>query len=159
MLLVVAVLALAVATWWWTGYDSDERRIQRQVDRLLELVEKEPGETALAGLERARTITDLFAATFELRARPFDFHTRDRRVLAQAIQSYRARSARVWAQASERSLQVDGENRRAILYLTARFGGDRPALGGGEAYRFQINWVERDGTWRIDYVDLLEVIP
>ena len=159
VLLVVTVLALAVATWWWTGYDSDERRIQRQVDRIMELVEKAPGESALAGLERARAIADLFATTFELRARPFDFHTRDRRVLAQAIQSYRAPSTRVWARASERSLQVDGENRRAILYLTARFGGDGPAFGDREAYRFQVNWVERDGTWRIDYVDLLEVIP
>lgn len=159
MLLVVTVLAVVAATWWWTGHGSDERRIQRQVDRLLELVEKEPGEGPLAGLERARAIGELFADPFEVRARPFDFHTRDRQALARAVQGYRASSDRVWAQASERRLQVDRENRRAILSLTARFGGSGLSLGGREAYRFQVNWLEQDGVWRIDYLDLLEVVP
>lgn len=159
LLLVVTVLILVVATWWWTGSASDERRIQRQIDRLMELVEKEPGEGPLVGLERARAVAELFADPFEVRARPFDFHTRDRQTLARTIQGYRASSERVWAQVSESRLQVDREGRRAILHLTARFGGGGFAFGGREAYRFQVNWIERNGVWRIDYVDLLEVVP
>jgi hypothetical protein len=157
-LLVLVVVALAAAAWWWSGADSDERRIQGQVDRLLELAAKEPGEGALAGLERANAITGLFAAELEVRARPLGFHTRDRRALARAIQGYRASSERIRAQAEERRLQVDRESRRAILHLTARFSGGL-ALGGRETYRFQVNWVEQDGTWLIDHVDLLEVVP
>lgn len=158
MALVLAVLALVGATWWWSARNSDERRIRRQVDRLMHLAEKEPGEGALAALERARAITDIFASEFELRARPFGFHTRDRRALAAAIQSYRASSDRIWAEVSDSDLQVDPEAGRAILHLTARFGGGAFSFDGREAYRFQIDWVEENGEWRIAYADLLDVV-
>jgi hypothetical protein len=151
------LVGLALAAAWWLARDSDERAIGRQLERLLELAEKEPGESSLAGVERAREMAALFAAGFEVRALPFDFATRDRGELARTIAAYRAGPERIWSRASDRELWVDGEARRAAMRLTVEFG-EGPALPGDrEAYRFQVGWVEEDGEWRIDLVDLVEV--
>ncbi|MEZ5331970.1 MAG: hypothetical protein R2991_07915 [Thermoanaerobaculia bacterium] len=155
---VVAVLVLAGAVWWWSGRNAPERRILRQMDRVMELVEKDPGEGPLASLERARALAELFAAEFEVRARPFDFRTRDRRALIQAIQGYRSSSDRVWAEADGPTVQVDPSGVRAVLDVVARFGGG-PSLDRGQGYRFHIGWVDERGEWRIETVDLLEVVP
>ncbi len=157
-LLLIAALLAGLAAWWWLGRDDDERAIERQLARLMELAEKEPGETRLAGLDRARAISDLFAAQFELRARPFDFATRDRRELTRAIASYRSGPERIWSRVTDRELWVDADARRAAMRLTAEFGEGLALTGDRDAYRFQISWVEENGDWRIDLVDLLEVV-
>ncbi|MGH9464008.1 MAG: hypothetical protein ACRD0X_00055, partial [Thermoanaerobaculia bacterium] len=132
---------------------------ERQLARLMELAEKEPGETRLAGLERAGSMVELFAAQFEFRARPFDFATRDRRELARAIASYRSGSERIGSRVYDRDLWIDGDARRAAMRLTAEFGEGLALTGDRDAYRFQIGWVEENGEWRIDLVDLVEVVP
>ncbi len=153
---VAAVAALAA--WWWLGRDPDERAIGRQIERALELAEKQPGETQLAGLERAREIAELFAADFEVRARPLDFATRDRRELARAIVGYRAGAERIWARIEERELYVDEASRRAAMPLTVEFGQGVSLGRARDAYRFQVSWVEEDGEWRMDSVELVEVV-
>lgn len=157
-LLVLVSLAAGLAAWWWLGRDGDERAIGRQLERMIELAEKESGETPLAGLERARAIADLFAAQFEFRALPFDFATRDRRELAQAIASYRAGSERIGSRVYDRELWVDGGARRAAMRVTVEFREGMGLGGERDAYRFQIAWVEEGGAWRIDLVDLVEVV-
>ncbi len=157
-LLLLAALAAGLAAWWWLGRGGDERAIERQLERLVELAEKEPGETPLAGLERARAITGLFAARFELRARPFDFATRDRQELARAIASYRAGPERISSRVTDRELWLDAEARRAAMRVTIEFGEGLALTGNRDAYRFQIGWVEENGEWRIDLVDLIEIV-
>jgi hypothetical protein len=58
----------------------------------------------------------------------------------------------------EKDLSVDAQHGRATSQVTAHFITRGRDLAGREAYRFQINWVEQDGSWRMDYVRLLEII-
>ena len=152
-------LAVVVAGWivlaW---YGNDERRIGRQLKKLQELVAKSPNETDLASLSRAREVTNLFADPFEVVAEPFDFHTQDRQALGVGIHSYRSRAESIRMRVRERELTVDKKSRRATLYLTTDFVTDFRDFMGREAYRWQVNWVEQEGEWRIDYAKLLEVI-
>lgn len=156
---LLAALALLAALGGLVGWlHSDRRRISRQVRRIEKLVAKRPGESNLTALNKARQITELFAPGFEFRARQFDFSTRDRRALAGAIHRYRSLSDAVSMRVVSRELHIDGGFRRATLYLTAEFLTGIGDLRGREAYGFQINWVDHEGEWLIDYVDLLRVI-
>ncbi len=159
---VLVPLAAGLAFWsWWS---TDRQRIGRALRGLSEAVEKSPGEGQLGAALKSREAASYFADPFEFRARQFDFETRDRQTLARNVALYRLRSERISVQIFDRRLDLDPSARKATMLLSARFvgglGGSNGLLGGGnESYRFQLNWVEQEGRWKIDYVDLLEIHP
>ena len=158
---VVAVAALVVLFAGWrllSWYTSPERRINVQLGEIRKLIAKAPGENNLEALAKARKATDLFADSFEFEARQFDFHTRDRQRLISGIHAYRSRSQAILMQYPDKEISVDPGHGRATSHVTVQFITKARDLAGREAYRFQINWVERDGEWRMDYVRLLEVL-
>ena len=153
---VLVPLAAGLAFWsWWS---SDRQRIGRALRGLSEAVEKSPREGQLGAALKSREAVSYFADPFEFRARQFDFETRDRQTLVRNVALYRLRSERISVRIFDRRLDLDPARGRATMLLTARFVG---GLGGrgNEAYRFQLDWVEQEGRWKIDYVDLLETRP
>jgi hypothetical protein len=137
---------------------SPERRINRNIARIESLVAKAPTEDNLTALGKARSLTELFADNFEFEAEQFDFSTRDRQRLAAGIHQYRSRSQAIAVQIRQHELSVSPEQGRATSHLTVEFMTRFQDISGREAYRFQINWVEQEGEWLIDYVRLLEII-
>lgn len=153
---VLALLVALVALWTWNN--SDRRRIGRELDRLADLVSKSGSESALGGLNRARQITGLFATHFEVRAEQLRFSTRDRQQLAGFIHGYRKGSERIAMRISDTSLSIAAELGRATQHASFQFTGSGPLGSPSETYRVQINWLKEDDRWRIDYVDLLEIL-
>lgn len=157
--LVAALVAVGAGVWIFAAwYGSDARRIGRNLERLQTLVGKLPAESDLTGLGKSRKIAELFADRFEFRARQFDFATRDRGRLVSAIHQYRSRSDTIAMRIFDRDLQIDPDARRATTLFTAEFITGVRGTMGREGYRFQVDWVELDGRWQADFVDLLEVI-
>jgi len=155
----VALAALLVGGWlvvrWWV---SPERQIDRNIKRIQKLVSKAPGESNLVALAKARGISEMFADSFEFRAEGFDFYTRDRQRLAAGVHRYRSLSQAIAMHVRDRELTVDTEHRRATCYLRVDFVTKARDITGREAYRFQIDWVEQGDDWKIDYVELLEIL-
>ena len=139
-------------------YTSPERRIHNQLGEIQKLISKAPGENNLNALAKARAATELFAESFEFEAEQFDFHTRDRQQLIAGIQTYRSRAQTILLQFPDKELSVDTEHGRATSHVTAQFITKARDIAGREAYRFQINWIEEEGEWRMDFVRLLEII-
>lgn len=155
----LAAVALILGGWWWyTWYTSPERQIDKQLGQIQKLIAKAPGEDNLGALAKARAATELFADSFEFEASQFDFHTRDRQQLISGIHQYRSRAQTILVQYPEKELSIDTDQARATSHVTVLFVTKARDLAGREAYRFQINWLEQDGEWRMDYVRLLEVI-
>ena len=155
----LGAVALILAGWWWFSWlRSPERQIDKQLDRIQELLAKSPGEDNLGALAKARAAAELFADNFEFEAEQFDFHTRDRQQLISGIHQYRSRAQVILVQYPEKDLSVDPDLARATSHVTVQFVTKARDLAGREAYRFQINWLEQEGAWRMDYVRLLEVI-
>jgi hypothetical protein len=156
---LTAAIAAAVAAWlaiaWW---GSDERQIRRQLRRIQELVAKDPGESDLAGIGKARALSELFAEGFEVRATPVGFSTRDRRDLIGGIHRYRTLASSIRMEVAREELVIDEASRRATMHFVAIFASDRRGGLGRESYLFQLNWVEVEGEWKVDYADLLEVV-
>ena len=154
-IVVLVLLALAVI---WTSRSGDRKAIERQLDELTELVSKDGAETQLAGLNQARLITELFASSFEVRAEQLRFSTRDRREMAGFIHGYRRGSDRISMRASDKALDIDEASRRATHRVNLQFTGGGPLGSPSELYRVQINWLEEEGEWKIDYIDLIEIL-
>ena len=158
MWFALGVVALILSGWWYRWLSSPERQIDKQLDRIQELLAKSPGEDNLGALAKARAATELFADSFEFEAEQFDFHTRDRQQLISGIHQYRSRAQMILVQYPEKELSVDAEQGRATSHVTVQFITKARDIAGREAYRFQINWLEEDGEWRMDYVQLLEIL-
>jgi hypothetical protein len=154
-----AVVLLLLGGWllerWWV---SPERRINRSIKRLQQLVSKTPGESDLVALGKARQVSEMFAESFEFRAEGFDFYTRDRQRLAAGVHRYRSLSEAISMRVREKQLTVDGQQRRATSFITADFVTRARDISGREAYRFQVDWVEQGDDWKIDFVELLEIL-
>ena len=157
-LLIAACLLLVGSFLLIRWYTSPERRINRNISRIEKLVAKAPTEDNLTALGKARTLTELFAENFEFEAEQFDFSTRDRQRLAAGVHQYRSRSQAIAVGVRDHELSVSREQGRATSHLTIEFMTRFRDLAGREAYRFQVNWVEQEGRWLIDYVRLLEII-
>jgi len=155
----VALVVLLIGGWlavrWWV---SPERQINGNIKEIQKLVSKTPGESNLVALGKARRISEMFAENFEFRAEGFDFYTRDQQRLAAGVHQYRGFSQAIAMRVQEKELTVDKEHRRASTILTADFVTKARDITGREAYRFRIDWVEQAGDWRIDYVELLEIL-
>lgn len=150
--------AVLVAIWGFlTWQRSDARRIRRTMASIQRLVAKAPGESGLAGLGKARKITDFFADPFEVRAEPVGFATRDRNSLISGIHQYRSRSETILMQVSGSELYFDQEKTGATSYFTAEFINDLGDFKGTESYSLKLHWSEAGGNWLIDYVEVMGV--
>jgi hypothetical protein len=156
LMILVAVLVAVASFWTWNN--SASRQITRELSRLAELVSKSGNESGLIGLARARDITELFATDFEVRAEQLGFATRDRQRLIGFIHGYRRGPERIGMRIFDTSLTLDTGIGRATQQASFQFTGRGPLGAPSETYRVQINWVEQDGRWKIDYVDLIEIV-
>lgn len=157
-IVAVALLLAGAGGWLAVWYKHPIRRINRQLTEIEKLIAKPPGERNLTALNKARLVSELFADHFEFVADPFDFHTRDRQQLIRGIQQYRSRAQTILLQILDRDISVAAEQHRATSHITALFITKARDISGREAYRVQINWLEQEGEWRMDYVRLLEII-
>ena len=156
---LICLAVLLVGGWltvqWWT---SAERRINKNIEQMQKLVSKAPGESDIVALGKARKISEMFADSFEFRAEDFDFYTRDRQRLAAGVHQYRSFSQAIAMRVRDKDSTVDQEHRRASTYLIADFVTSARDVTGREAYRFRIDWVEQADDWKIDFVELLEIL-
>ncbi len=155
----VALAVLVIAGWmtvrWWV---SPERRINKKIQQIQKLVSKAPGESDIVALGKARRLSEMFADSFEFRAEDFDFFTRDRQRLAAGVHQYRSYSQAIDMRVRDKELMVNEEHRRASTYLIADFVTQARDITGREAYRLRLDWVEQEDDWRIDFVELMEIL-
>jgi hypothetical protein len=156
--LLYAVLAAAVGVWLYNSWSSDRRRIERQLDRFRSLIEKEGDESALAAADRARRVGELLARDFALHLEPYAPVLTDRRELARVVLGYRSRASRIGLDFRDRDLALDETLRIGDMTLVAAIAGTADGRRYSEGYRLRLRWVPEDGEWRIQRVDLLEVL-
>ena len=151
--LLVAVLA---AGWLWWG--SDRRRIHARFDRAEELFAKSGEESQLDAFARVRGIVALFAPGFVVMARPYEGTVTDAQQLAGLVASYRGSAQRIAVGDSGRELVLRAANGTAELTTTVTVDGVRGGGPGRERFRVRVAWRKDDGDWRIQELEILEVL-
>ena len=155
--LALAVLVAGLtAGWLWWG--SDRRRIQARFDEAITLFEKSGAETQLEAFARVRGIVGLFAPGFVAMARPYEGTITDAQQLAGIVASYRASAERIAVADAGRELVLRPQNATAELTTTVTVDGVRDGGPGRERFRLRVAWREDAGVWRIQELEILEVL-
>lgn len=153
---IVAAIALLAATLavyrWWA---SDERRVHRAFDGLLESVEKSGPENQLDRFARAREFARYFANGFVISAEPYEGRITDRQQLVGIVDAYRSRADRVHARGTDRELTLR-DNGTADLFAIVDLDGSFAGGPGSERFRVRLSWLRENGEWRILEAEILE---
>ncbi|RMH21436.1 MAG: hypothetical protein D6696_05765 [Acidobacteria bacterium] len=151
------ILAVAAVGWAISRFGGDERRIHRRLDELRALIEKEGEESGFATARRAQRLGELFAGDFELDLAPYGLVVRDRGELARIFARYRAGPEQIRLRFRRPAIDLGAGGRHATVTLVAAVTARWPDRLGREAYRLELRLVD-DGAWRIQHLELLEVL-
>jgi hypothetical protein len=151
------VAAVLIAGWvWWS---SDARRLGARLAELEAAFEKDGPEDQLASFGKTRRIVELFAPGFLILARPYEGSISDRQQLAAIVQRYRDSARTIDVSSGSRETEVHSERGTAETTAVFSISGDRGGGGpGGERFRARIAWSRAEGEWRIQEVEILEVL-
>ncbi|MEM9554346.1 MAG: nuclear transport factor 2 family protein [Acidobacteriota bacterium] len=157
--LLYAALAVGAVVWLLSRLgDSPEAQIRERFARVVELVEKAPGEGALEAAERARTLGAHFTPTFSLDV-PQAGSIGSREALVRPFVGLRQPLERLEVVLTGVDVAVESEvgarlAARATVVATGGAAGGGPLRQG--SYDIVTHW-RRDGdTWRIESLRAVE---
>ena len=154
LVLLFAVVGLLAAYRWWT---SDRRQILAAFEEMQEAVEKSGEEGALDRLAHARAVGERFADGFIISAQPYEGEITERQQLMAVVDRYRSSASTIRVDDSEVELTLR-ENATADLTAVVEAVGIRPGGPGRERFRIRVAWRRDDGVWRIQELEILEVL-
>lgn len=149
-----AGLAIAGIAWALFSWGGEEARVRKQLGKLQGLIEKTADESQIAGVDKARRLSELFTPDFAVEITPYGHTLSDRASLSRTAVGYRSRSERIGLSFRDETLDVDAERGIAEHDLEAVLTGD----GRREAYRLHIQWAKDDGKWRIRRFEVVEIL-
>lgn len=152
-LLALSGILVAFALWW----TSDRRRILAQFEALQSAIEKRGDEGTLDRVAHARKVADLFADGFVILAQPYEGTIEDRQQLMGVVDRYRGSAQTIAVADSEVEVTLR-PNATADLTAVVEAVGLRPGGPGRERLRLRIAWREDAGEWRIQELEVLEVL-
>jgi hypothetical protein len=153
----LAAAAILVGGWLW--WSSDARRVGARLAELQAAFEKDGPEDQLTSFGKTRRIVELFAPGFLILARPYEGSISDRQQLAAVVQRYRDSARTIDVASGSRETEVDSARGTAETTAVFSISGDRGGGGsGGERFRARIAWSRTEGEWRIQQIEILEVL-
>ncbi len=153
---ILLLLGLAAGLWHW--WPSDRRRLGARFDEVLGRFEKRGDESQLEAFASVRGVVSTFAPGFVVMARPYGGTITDAQSLAAIIHSYRDSATRVQVSDSGREIEVQSARGTATMTSTVTVDGTRGGTPGRERLRVRISWRKDDGVWRIQELEILEVL-
>jgi hypothetical protein len=155
VLALVLVVLVFVFQWW----RSDERRIKKALDELVELLEKKEAEDQLVAFGVARAVARRFAPGFVILAKPYRGRITDNEELMSAVLTFRNASPEISIDLGSVSLEVNKKRRTAAMGLEATVTMETgPGEHGRESYRVRLAWLNEEGRWLLHQVEVIEVL-
>ncbi len=150
-------LAFVVLLGWWIHRSSDRQQILRQLGKLEAKLEKEEQESDLVAMAQGREILELFANPFSLAARPYEGRLTTAQEFLIAWRRYRSLGESVRVEMATEELLLRDNGTASLVFqatVTVDFG-DRT---GRESYLVASAWVNGEPGWRIQDLEVLEVL-
>ena len=155
--LLYGLLALAVGIWLFSHMGGEKRRIEKRLDRLVELVEKDGPENDLVAANKARNVGLLFARDFQIdlqgRARGV---VTERQRIAQVMLRYRSAPSRLVLAFRDVESELDDAERAADMTAVAIASATTDGDLQRRRFRLFFHWVKEDREWVIRRAELVE---
>lgn len=145
------VIAAAVAGYlYWT---SDERRIARLLDDVVDAVSQSEGESGVAGLAEITSLTPHLAPEIEIDVTPPpSAHLRGAQEVVSMVGRLRAVFPVVQLTLAEPQIAVAADRTAQVTGAATLLMRDRDGAEAVESRQVTISLQERDGRWVIVYV-------
>ncbi len=153
------ILAVAAAVWWLAGLGSDdEAAILSELDRMAELIKKEPGEKALEAADRARRLADHFTSDFEVELRPVGARVTNTAELARPFVGLRRQAQELSVSFEVEELEISEDFPTATMSAAASLTGTVNGPRESATYRVLFAWKRQGGDWKIESLQVTERI-
>ena len=152
--LFVLAATLAALFLWWT---SDRRLVLQAFEELQRQLGKSAPEGTLDRLAHARGVAAVFADGFLILAQPYEGSIEDRQQLMAIVDRYRESAERITVSDSDVEITLR-PNATADMTSVVEAVGDRPGGPGRERLRIRVAWRKDAGEWRIQELEVLEVL-
>lgn len=153
---LLVVLLLGYVYLW---REQDEQLINRNLARVIELVEKSGEETIFVTISQSREIVSYIASSPEIYLGPPLPALTDRKELEGLIMQIRQNLHALSVHVADRSVTVAADGKSAEMKLEAVATVTYSGESGRESRKFSIGWVKEEGEWVIQKVRLLEGVP
>ena len=155
--LLYGALAAAVLVWGLMSLGGDdESAIRAQLDRVSDLVSKEPGEKALESADRARRLVELFTEDFEVKLDPVGVRVANGPELARPFVGMRRQAERLDVSFDVDELEVADDFPTASMTATATVSGRVQGELRRESFRVVLAWKKQGRDWRIESLHVTE---
>lgn len=152
--LAAVVLAGAFLALIFLNRGGEEGKINRQLDKLLALVEKTGNESKLLALTKARKSAYFFTENCRVQIFYWQDEIEGRDSLILLFAQLRTTARTVDISLNNRSLTIDTSGQSASMSLQARakvlFTDGEETVG----QRFYLDWEKGNGEWRIDRISV-----
>jgi len=155
---LAGLLLLGTAIWLFATWNNDERRINRRLDGLRELIAKKQGEGTLTSLQRAQQATGFFTADAVVNLGDLAGAVEGGRAIAALIGQTRVLLTELEITIYDRKVNLAADRGSAQMELTA----SGKASGQGERIQevreWRLGWRKVENQWLIQDVQPAESI-
>ncbi len=137
----------------------DEKEINRNLNRIVNILSKAPGESQPAAMARTRQLGSFFSSDAAFHLSPHFPNPENRAELTSYVFQARAQTDALDINIYDRQLEIYPDGDSATMLFTARAniihsGNQRERL----VHEFELGWAREDGDWLISEVKLIEGI-
>lgn len=151
-IIIIGIVAI-IGAWFVFGGDSEERAIRRQLDQLVEIVEKEGVVSKFETLGRSRKFKEIFVEDALIEYLPGESLPRGADVMQSGF-------LQVWSQLESASIRISQHEVEIDVSRTEAtstfYAACKVMLNGrnqmGDTVQYRSYWIKRDGEWLIERI-------
>lgn len=156
---IVALLAVCIAAVLvYRQCKQDARRINRRLDQLVTVLEKEAAQSQIRTIAKARQVTSFFTADAVIRLHPVYPHTISRAELNPIFLRVHNMVDSLSIRIRDRRFELDREGGTAIMRLAAIGTVHIQGRRDTPTYEFELHWVKQDREWFIERAEIVQGI-
>ncbi len=155
--LLYGALAIAVAVWLFSQIGGEKRQIEKRLEALQVLLDKDGTESPLSAANKAHSVGAFFAREFEVALGGYGSGAATgRQQIAQALLRYRTPASRVDVTFRDVDIQLDATERGADMTAIGVASATVEGNPSRRRFRFAFRWIKDDREWVIQRVELIE---
>ncbi|MGJ8654521.1 MAG: nuclear transport factor 2 family protein [Opitutaceae bacterium] len=151
--IIILAIVVIIGGWFLFGGDSDERAIRRQLDQLVEIVEKDGVVSKFETLGRSRKFKEIFVEDALIEYLPGES-------LPRGADAMGAGFLQVWSQLESASIRISQHEVEVDASKTDAsstfYAACKIMLDGtnkmGDTVQYRSYWVKRDSEWLIERI-------
>ncbi len=156
--IILFLLAVLAAWYWFRVADSDEARIRRTIEQLAEALNKTPGESAAAGLIKVKVVSDSFADPADITIGEYVNGSFSHENLTGRAMQYRSLTEQAKVAVADIRIKLVAPDKAQCSFGGKFSGRTKSGLSHEEVNDLDATLVKKDNRWKIQEIRFQKVL-